>query len=249
MKILAFDLETAELWPDDAPLDPQGDHGISCAATIVMKDDRVAPTRLWYDTDDPDDMPMPRMGKHEAWQIASYLQRMLLNGYTIVTWNGSFDFQVLGVEINDIAFTAELAKRHADLMFAFMSVKGFPIGLKAAAEASGSKKGTEEMTDGALAPQMWAERKYQQVLDYVAQDALATLDVARYLLRAKTLSWITKRGGRAQRPFLLPTAVSGIEDLTVERVLQWPDPNTSWMDNPLNRHSVTQWISEALNGE
>jgi len=189
------------------------------------------------------------MHRDQVWDLGSYLQRMSVNGYTIVTWNGSFDFQVLGIEVGDIAWAAVMAKRHADLMFAFMSVKGFPISLAAAAEASGSKKGTDDVESGILAPQLWAEGKYQQVLDYVAQDAMATLDVARYLLATRRLVWITKAGHRAKRPFVLPTVVSSIEDLTVDRVLRWPEPNTSWMDNPIDRQGVIRWISEALNGE
>ena len=184
----------------------------------------------------------PRMTQREAFEQLTYLHLQAMKGLTIVTWNGLFDWHVLGVESGALDLAALLCLQHVDLMFAFHAVKGFPLGLKAAAAACGSHKGAEGIESGALAPELWAQGKFQEVLAYVEQDARATLDVALYLQQHGGFTWTTQAGRKAG--FSLPH--TDYSKMRVMDVLGWPSPDQSWINKPLLRSGMTQWIKDAL---
>jgi len=237
---IAFDLEIAEVVDLGDDLDPARGLGISCAATLSSDGD----LKLWYGKG-PGGGYAPRMEDWEAWELANWLHEQQAAGVPIVTWNGlSFDFHVLAVESGDFDTCAQLALGHVDLMFVFHVVKGFPLSLKKAAEACGSHKGAGGIESGEDAPRLWRDGRFEDALAYVAQDARATADVARHLLRYGGFTWISRSG--YPRVFLLPreTRAQGLANLTAEKVREWPLPDTSWMSNPIPRQRFLRWLEK-----
>jgi hypothetical protein len=120
------------------------------------------------------------------------------------------------------------------MMFHVFCVKGFGVGLDAAAQAMGLSK--MEGVDGSQAPQLWKDGEHQRVLDYVGQDVNITLKVARACDRNRAFRWVTKRGKFSD---------FAIRDgwLTVRDALELPLADTSWMDDPWPRLKFTGWLS------
>jgi hypothetical protein len=88
---------------------------------------------------------------------------------------------------------------------------------------------------GLLAPQMWAQGRRQEVLDYVAQDTRTTLDLATVCEKQGCFRWITRRGAMKRMP--LRTGW-----LEVKSAAKLPEPDTSWMSNPMPRRKFTAWL-------
>jgi hypothetical protein len=118
-------------------------------------------------------------------------------------------------------------------MFHVFCAKGFPVGLDAAARAIGSGKSAG--VDGSLAPILWRDGKHPQVLEYVAQDCRVTLNVALKSEERRTFSWINKKGATSSLDLRRGW-------LTVKEAMALPLPDTSWMDNPLQRSKFTRWL-------
>jgi hypothetical protein len=72
-------------------------------------------------------------------------------------------------------------------------------------------------------------------MDYVAQDARITLQVAHACEKTRSFSWITRKG-----------SVGSMELrhgwLPVKEALCLPEPDTSWMDDPMPRERFIEWI-------
>jgi hypothetical protein len=119
-------------------------------------------------------------------------------------------------------------------MFDVVCRLGYPLALDKVAKAMGLAGKTEGMT-GELAPKMWAEGRHQEVLDYVAQDVVTTLELAHEAEKRGTVLW-TARSGKAMR---LPL---GRGWKSVEEALKTPEPDTSWMSTPLRRSKFTGWL-------
>ncbi len=264
---LAFDLEIATVWESGKPFSPVDGLGISCAAVcdqdgtlwlwvagIAAAPMRIAdyasmteetrrdaiksslflhqyePLRCGF----PPNQIAPRFAKWEARCLLDWLQMRA----PVVTWNGlAFDMHVLAVESGDYDLAGQLAMQHVDLMFAFLSAKGYRLSLKAAAEGVGSKKGVAGADNGADAPQLWAQGDYVTALQYVAQDVIALRDVTAAVIRDGGFSWTAKSG--RLNSIALPR---DLEALRVSEVVQWPEPDQSWMDDPPNRHDAYRWI-------
>jgi hypothetical protein len=88
---------------------------------------------------------------------------------------------------------------------------------------------------GAEAPRLWAQGRFQQVLEYVAQDVRTTLEIARTGEQRRRLEWITRRGTKSSMPL-----ANGW--LSVREALRLPEPDTSWMKAPLPRRDFTGWL-------
>ncbi len=232
-KFLSFDVETAKQFPGDfsdwrkhRPL------GICCAAAVAG--DTGAP-RVWHGGKD-DGQPAPRMNAAELGELVDYLLDMSGQGYSIVTWNGlQFDFDVLAEESKLWDSCRELARRHVDMMFQVVCQLGHVLSLDAAAKGMRLPGKTEGMS-GLLAPELWARGDYDQVLQYVEQDARCTLELAEACERSGRLSWISRRGGLRDMP--LPNGW-----LSVGEALKLPLPDTSWMASPIQRERFTEWLS------
>ena len=231
-KFLAFDIETAKQIPDDfsdwrkhRPL------GICCAATVAGD---LGEPKVWHGVN-ADGRPAASMSATEVGELVKYLREMSGQGYSIVTWNGlQFDFDVLAEESQLRDECRELALGHVDMMFQVMCQLGHVLSLDAAAKGMKLAGKTEGMS-GLLAPEMWARGEFDQVLQYVRQDARCTLDLAEACERSRRLRWISRRGG--SRDMLLRNGW-----LSVVEALKLPLPDTSWMTNPISREQVTAWL-------
>lgn len=230
-RYVAFDIETAKEWPDGADWNRYRPLGISCAATLPADTDTA---RVWHGLTG-DDQPADRMSREDVAKLVEHLLAMVGDGYTILTWNGlGFDFQILAEESGMADECKSLALGHVDMMFHVFCELGHPVALDAAAQAMGLP-GKPEGMSGLLAPRMWAEGKRQEVLDYVAQDARTTVDLATLCAHQGCFRWVTRRGTTRRMP--LPRGW-----LDVSSAVKLPEPDTSWMSQPLSRRKFTAWL-------
>lgn len=231
-RYLAFDLEIAkdvpgnfDCWPKHRPL------GISCAATLLDGD---AKPMLWYGLGG-DDQPAPRMLPAEVARLVDYLLEQVAAGATLLTWNGlGFDLDVLAEESDRLEDCRRLAGKHVDMMFDVVCRLGYPLALDKVAKAMGLRGKPDGMT-GDLAPRLWAEGRYQEVLDYVAQDVVTTLELAHEAEKRGVVSWTARSG----KPMRLPL---GRGWKNVEEACKSPEPDVSWMSTPLRRSKFTGWL-------
>ena len=236
-KYLAFDIETARIteeasdWRSCRPL------GISCAATLLAGDNEPV---LWHGGDRQN--PNDQMNQQEAADLVHYLAAQVGQGYTLLTWNGlGFDLDILAEESNLLPQCRALVTDHVDMMFHIFCLRGFGVGLDAAARGMDIKGKPEGMT-GAKAPVMWAEGKREEVLRYVAQDVRTTLDVALACESVGALRWVSRKGKLRTMKLLEGW-------LTVEKALELPLPYTAWMDEPWSREEFTGWMQSAPQGD
>jgi hypothetical protein len=231
LKYTAFDIEIAQSLPDGVsdwssyrPL------GISCAASMNSDGE----TDLWFGTT-PSGEYSSQMSVAESQKLVAHLQNQVEAGYVIVTWNGlGFDFDILAEESGMISECKDLAVDHIDMMFHVFCLKGYPLGLDKAAKGMGLK-GKPPGISGEMAPRMWAEGQYQEVLDYVKQDVKTLMELAHAIDMERHLRW-TSNSGRPQR---LPLPSSW---LTVREAMELPEPDTSWMSNPWPRTKFTKLL-------
>ncbi|NMC13497.1 MAG: hypothetical protein GYA34_11525 [Chloroflexi bacterium] len=232
-KYLAFDLEIAKSLPNGIDdLKAYRPLGITCAATYTGDEQ----PKLWYGQN-PDGNAAPQMSRRQLLSLLAYLEDMVEEGYTILTWNGcGFDFDILAEESGEILRCAKLAWNHIDMMFHFFCITGFPLGLDKAAKGMGLQGKLIGMS-GELAPRYWAEGKWAIVLDYVAQDVQTTLDLALVSEKMGELRWINNKGIRS--------AVSLAGGwLPVCEATKLPLPDNSWMRTPWKRSKFTGWINQ-----
>jgi hypothetical protein len=114
---------------------------------------------------------------------------------------------------------------------------GYPIGLDKAAQGMGLPGKLPGMS-GILAPQLWAQGRFQEVLEYVAQDVRTTLQIALACEERRKLEWITRKGTKSSMPLR-----NGW--LTVREALKLPEPDTSWMSVPISRREATAWLPKS----
>ena len=231
-RYLAFDIETAKdvpgeefNWRAHRPL------GISCAAGLRCD---VEEPILWHGKNE-DGSPAKQMSRAEVKDLVRELAGFAAEGYTLLTWNGlGFDFDVLAEESDCRGECKELAINHVDMMFHVFCDRGFPVGLEKAAEALGVP-GKPAGMSGVLAPQLWAQGRHQEVLDYVAQDVRIALQIGCVCDKRRRFKWITQRG--KTNSIELPQGW-----LTVSEAMRLPPPDTSWMDKPIPRRTFTSWV-------
>jgi hypothetical protein len=231
-RYLAFDIETAKNIPgDDFNWRPHRPLGITCAATLASDSTEV---RLWHGKSD-DGTPAERMSRADVGLLVEYLCAMVQDGYTILTWNGlGFDFDILAEESDVPTSCHDCALCHVDMMFHIVCCLGYPVALDKGAQGMGLP-GKPAGMSGVLAPKLWADGQHQQVLDYVAQDVRTALQLARLCEDRRRFEWITRKGTRGRLP--LPEGW-----LTVREASVLPEPDTSWMSNPLRRRDFTAWL-------
>lgn len=231
MKYLAFDIEIAKEipegetdWKIHRPL------GITCAAAASSDGG------LWnWWAQKPDGRFTNQISKGMCQVLVANLQLLTRDaGYTILTWNGlGFDFDILAEESGMHTECKELALNHIDMMFHFFASKGFPLGLDAACKGMGLP-GKPEGMDGAIAPQMWADKEYHKVLDYVSRDVKNTVLLAHAIDEVGYLSWAAKSGN-------LNTWSRLGHWRAVKQALKLDQPDTSWMTDPWPRSKFYGW--------
>ena len=231
---LAFDLEIAKGFPDGVQdWRTYRPFGISCAATSAAGGE----TRVWFGHD-ASGKPADQMNRAEVVELVEYLQAEVASGKTILTWNGAgFDFDVLAEESGLDRLCKDMAFNHVDMMFHFLCEKGYLLGLDKAAKGMGLS-GKKAGMDGALAPKYWQVGRRQEVLEYVAQDALTTLEVGQVTEQRGMLSWVSSAGKNQQMPLRKGW-------LSVREALDLPLPDTSWMKQPTRRNRFVGWITNS----
>ncbi|MBN2580150.1 MAG: ribonuclease H-like domain-containing protein [Pirellulales bacterium] len=233
-KYLAFDIETAKDLPgEDFDWRAHRPLGICCAAALP----EGAEQPIVWQGKTPEGTPAGQLSRSEARSVVDELVDFLKNGYTLLTWNGlGFDLDVLAEESGDRKQCKALAVGHVDMMFHVFCDRGFPVALDKAAQAL-RIPGKPPGMSGVLAPGLWAEGRYQEVIDYVSGDVRITLKVAVECEKRRRFDWITRRGTTSSMN--LPRGW-----LSVEEALRLPEPDTSWMDSAIPRHHFTRWIDK-----
>ncbi len=231
-RYVAFDIETAKDLPgEDFNWRPHRPLGVTCAATLLSDSSEL---RLWHGKK-TDGSPAERMTQADALALVEYLARMAADGFTVLSWNGlGFDFDVLAEESAAAAMCHECALAHVDMMFHIVCALGYPVALDNGARGMGLPGKPAGMT-GFMAPKMWAEGRYQEVLDYVSQDVRIAIQIAQLSEQRRRFQWITRKGTTSTLP--LPKGW-----LTTREALALPEPDTSWMSQPLKRRDFMCWI-------
>jgi len=234
-RLLAFDIETAKEIPgEDFNWRPHRPLGIACAATLASDSSEV---RLWHGIT-KDGTPDRQMTRADAEVLVQYLAKMAADGFTILTWNGlGFDFDVLAEESGGHASCKACALAHVDMMFHIVCSLGYPVSLELAARGMGLP-GKPPGMSGIKAPQLWAQGRHQEVLDYVAQDVRTVIAIALAAEKRRRFDWITRKGTKST--MALPKGW-----LSVREALLLPEPDTSWMTRPLKRQHFMGWITSA----
>jgi hypothetical protein len=229
---VAFDIETAKDVPgDDFNWRPHRPLGITCAATLASGSSEVV---VWHGKTSKG-TPAARMTRDDVVGLLDYLCAMARDGYTILTWNGlGFDFDVLAEESGAAVRCAECALGHIDMMFHIVCSLGYPVALEKAAQGMGLPGKPAGIT-GLQVPGLWAAGRHTDVLDYVSQDVRMALQIAEAAERQRKFEWITRKGTKSKMP--LPKGW-----LTVREALKLPEPDTSWMSNPLKRRDFMAWL-------
>jgi hypothetical protein len=174
------------------------------------------------------------MSRDDCRNLVDHLTRMAADGYTVLTWNGlGFDFDVLAEEAGALDACRELALQHVDMMFHIFCDRGFPVALDKAAQAQ-QIPGKPAGMSGILAPQLWAQGRFQEVLDYVGHDVRIALAVAEKCEQKKSFAWLTRKG-------TVSTMKLGRGWLPVAEARRLPEPDTSWMNAPMSRQEFLQW--------
>jgi hypothetical protein len=235
LKYLAFDIEISRIMPEGVddwskyrPL------GISCAATLPSDGE----TAFWYGKTNSGDYAS-QMSVEETQELVKHLQTQVEAGYMILTWNGlGFDFDILAEESDMASECKSLAIGQIDMMFHVFCLKGYPLGLDKAAKGMGLKGKPPGIT-GEMAPRMWADGHFQEVLEYVQQDVHTLLELAHAIDLERQLRWISN-SGRPQR-LSLPSGW-----LIVKEAQRLPLPDTSWMSNPWPRSKFSNWLEPKI---
>jgi len=232
-KYLSFDIETAKVLPEKVgDLHGHRPLGICCAATLTEDEGH----KLWFGKSS-DGSPSPQMSRDELAELIQYLSTKVENGYHILTWNGlGFDFDILAEESGLFQECKALAIHHVDMMFQIFCERGFPLGLDSASRGM-NLKGKSDDVKAHMAPQLWKDGRHDEVLEYVSQDVTCALELARACEREKQLRWVNQKGKVSDHALR-----SGW--LTVEKALQKPEPDTSWMDRPMTRSRFTRWLDD-----
>src|SRR5579859_733146 len=193
-RYLAFDIETAKNVPgEDFNWRPHRPLGISCAATLASGEARP---RVWH-SKTGQGTPDKQMSRTDVRKLLEYLTKMAHSGYTVLTWNGlGFDFDILAEESSEPASCRECALAHVDMMFHVFCELGYPISLEKAAQGMGLP-GKPTGMSGIKAPILWAQGRFKEVLDYVAQDVWIATQLGQACELRQKLEWITRKGTKS----------------------------------------------------
>ncbi|MBN2589873.1 MAG: ribonuclease H-like domain-containing protein [Sedimentisphaerales bacterium] len=228
--ILSFDIEISDIFnlKNGEDLNKYAPFHISVASTVLHEGEEL----LWYSVDDQN-KPHLNITRQKANDLLCYLKEQQDKGIMICAWNGlNFDLQWIGYNAQNIKLASEIALKLYDPMFQFFNQKGFPVSLASVAEGMDIKQ-TKQMK-GEDAPKQWHAGNYQKVMDYVLGDSQITNQVIIEIMKCKEIAWITQK--RETRSVY----ISKLK--TVEDVLKEPEPDQSWMDNPIDRRKFYEWL-------
>jgi hypothetical protein len=233
MKLLSFDIEISDIFElgKHEDMEKYAPFHISVGATVIHNGEE----RVWY-SEDEEGRPALNLTRERAHDMLEYLDEMQQKGFVVCAWNGlGFDLKWLGHQANDMALGARIALKSYDPMFQFFNQAGFPIALGKVAEGMGIPQ--EKLMDGADAPNQWRAGNHQEVMDYCLGDCHMTNLIVCAIQMAGEVRWVTGKGHVSSKP------MSRLK--TVEEVIQDPEPDQSWMDNPLPKTKFCEWVQEA----
>lgn len=235
MKLASFDIEIATSIPDGCT-DWHGipNLGISCAAVALSDTSDVG---FWWGE--------PRMTREQCQQMVVDLDQLVKDGYTLLTWNGcGFDFRVLANESGMYRACSDLAYNHIDMMLMVTFSMGHYLGLQKALDGAGLKGKLKYVTlsdgtvisdmNGAKAPDLWAAGEQKAVLQYLADDVLQPLELARIIQEKRVIEWRSASGNIQSARF--------DKLLTVRECFDLPEPDTSWMSSAPTREQFIEWF-------
>ena len=143
---------------------------------------------------------------------------------------------------------AQLALDHIDLMLLVTFRKGWRLSLQSALKGAGLEgklkavtlSTGEKITDmsGLKAPELWQAGEYKAVMEYLREDVLQPLALARHVEKYKVIKWISGRG-RLQSVYVPKLS-------TVRECFALPKPDTSWMTDPPARADFVEWMPRPL---
>ena len=234
MKLLSFDIEISDVFDlgKHEDMEAYAPFHISVGATAIDNGEE----RVWY-SEDEEGRPALNLTRERAHDLLVYLDEMQQKGFMVCAWNGlGFDLKWIGNQADDMALAARIALKIYDPMFQFFNKAGFPVGLGKVAQGMGIPQ--EKLMDGSDAPKQWRAGNHQAVMDYCLGDCHMTNSIVRVIQKAREVRWVTGRGHISSKP------MSRLK--TVEEVIQDPEPDQSWMDNPLRKTKFYKWVQEAL---
>lgn len=234
LKLLSFDIELSDIveLKKHEDINKYAPFHISVAATAVHGGEE----KVWY-SEKEKGCPLMNLTQQRAHELLEYLDKMQRDGYMVCAWNGlGFDLKWIGYQANDQSLAARIALKSYDPMFQFFSQTGFPVGLAKVAQAM--KISQEKLMDGADAPKEWQAGNYQKVMDYCLGDCQMTNLVVLAILKKRRIDWVTNKRTIKSSP--IPHIKS------VEDVIQGPDPDQSWIDNPIPRTNFYGWVRHVM---
>lgn len=233
MKLLSFDIEISDVFElgRHEDMERYAPFHLSVAATAVHNGEE----RVWYSEDGPG-RPALNMTADRAREMLEYLRDMQEDGFMVCAWNGlGFDLKWIGHHAGDMRLAAEIALKSYDPMFQFFNQTGYPVGLAKVAEAMGIPQ--TKMMDGADAPKEWRAGNHQAVMDYVLGDCQMTNLIVSAIQEYKQVRWITTKG------YIKAIPMDRLK--TAEEVIAEPEPDQSWLDNPLPKSKFCEWAQTA----
>lgn len=204
-----------------------------CAAIALSDSDEVF---TFYDTG-PAGVPAAAMSKTTGRNLLGALRRFHNSEYRLVSWGGlGYDLEALAQHTEQVDDCGQIAWSHTDLMFQFHCRAGFPVSLRAAALGMALPLGNDRRHE-VNAGELWTDTSQRErVIAATAQDAETTRAVAQACQRLRRIDWITQRGD--QRYLAMPDGI-----LTVQQAAELPQPDTSWMQDPIPRTKFYQWLT------
>ena len=232
MILLSFDIEISDVF-DLRPYEDINKYSpfhVCVASTVVHKGEE----KIWYSTD-KDEKPFLKMTKVKSNDLLIYLSEMQKKNYMVCAWNGlGFDLRWIGYCAQNMALAAEVALNSYDPMFQFFNQRGFPVSLAKVAEAMGIKQA--KLMTGADAPKQWRAGNYENVIKYVLGDSQITNKIVATIIERRKIDWVTQKNEIRSEP------VPKLK--TVEEILKEPEPDQSWMRDPLPRSKYVEWFPE-----
>jgi len=216
---------------------------ITCGCTM-----RVALDGPWFFRDEaiawaPSDLAdVVFVDSARAAELVDYLADQTEVGFVTVGWNAvSFDFRVLHSALREnpraLGRLEKVVALSIDPMLCVFMSKGYPVGVDAVARGF-KLKGKSGKGKDAIA--MWlegGEEGRKAVVEYCKNDVLVTSNVLEAISGSKMVKWISKKDATmiwnpAEHRLLMRT----------ELVAGLPQPDNSWMDNPIPKSEFLGWL-------
>jgi len=239
---IAFDVELDRLVPEEWNTD-SSPH-ITCAATYNLQ----SGIKTYFSS--KENLQSPKMTFDDCAKLLDDLWEHTQKGAMIISWGGTaVDFRALHYCLHSDATrqnkVKQIALHHIDIPIASATDTGMMMGLASASK--GLMNTDKSIKNSSLAPKLWSEGKFQEVLRHVELDAILTLNVYNNIFCKQPfqLEWITKSG------FKKTWFCSSICDpnrrefrlCSVSECLTRPLPPVPFsVVDGMNRDKITKWL-------